>query len=340
MVCPGRRRRVAAVLGALGSALVLGACTVPAPPGDAPLRYRDVIFTGVSVTSDLTYGSAPDLQGNPVTLTLDLYRPTGDTQTRRPAIVWIHGGGFSGGDKTRSPFPALARQFAKRGYVAASINYRLLGTERCAGVQPVPQSCMDAALAAQHDAQAAVRWLRANAGTYKVDATRIGMSGESAGGVTSTLVGLRPDDPGTSGNPGPSSAISGFVSISGGVPDGVFASAGDAPGLLFHGDADTTVPLSFSTSTTAAMEKARVPVFLQVLAGAGHVPYGQYRDRFIEQADYFFYLFLDDAHAQGQPAGAARAFDRMVAGYAANAKLKRYVAGAKRLRATHTQFVH
>jgi dienelactone hydrolase len=331
-------RRMLVLAALVAAAVVLTGCLVPRPPGNAPLRYRDVAFGTVTVTKDLQYGSAVNQSGATEALKLDLYQPTGDTRTSRPAIVFVHGGGFYFGDKGQGVAPDMATEFAKRGYVAVSINYRL-GDTPCGGSN-LGGSCVAAAIDAQHDAQAAVRWLRANAGTYKVDATRIGMSGESAGGVTSTLVGLRPDDPGTSGNPEPSSAISGFVSISGGVPDGVFASAGDAPGLLFHGDADTTVPLSFSTSTTAAMEKARVPVFLQVLAGAGHVPYGQYRDRFIEQADYFFYLFLDDAHAQGQPAGAARAFERMVGGYAANAKLKRYVAGAKRLRATHTQFVH
>ena len=95
MPASGRTRHIAAALGALASALALGACTIPAPPGDAPLRYRDIVFSGFTLTSDLTYGSAPDLQGNPVDLKLDLYQPAGDTQTRRPAIVWIHGGGFS-----------------------------------------------------------------------------------------------------------------------------------------------------------------------------------------------------------------------------------------------------
>jgi acetyl esterase/lipase len=102
---------------------------------DAPLRYRDTVFSSYTLTSDLVYGSAPDLTGTTVPLKLDLYRRAGDTVTRGPAIVWVHGGGFSGGDKTRSPFPALARKFARRGYVTASINYRL------------PASCETAALA-------------------------------------------------------------------------------------------------------------------------------------------------------------------------------------------------
>jgi dienelactone hydrolase len=314
MVCPGRRRRMAAVLGALGSALVLGACTVPAPPGDAPLRYRDIVFSGVTVTSDLTYGSAPDLQGNPVTLTLDLYRPTGDTQTGRPAIVWIHGGGFSAGDKTRSPFPALARQFAKRGYVAASINYRLLGTERCAGVQPVPQSCMDAAVAAQHDAQAAVRWLRAHAAEYGIDPTRIAVGGGSAGAATALLVGAHSEDPGSSGTPGQSSNVGGVISISGVLPPEGQAlfTPDDAPTLWFIGTDDPLITDENRVLANAgALYNQGVLSVPEVLQGAGHVPISTDGPTIYTQSAYFLYFTLDLAHAAGSPPGNAAATDAM-----------------------------
>src|SRR5262249_15227758 len=77
----------------------LGFPYVP-PPGAAPLRYRDLVFAGATVTSNVTYGSATDLSNQVVTLTLDVYEPTGDTVTARPAIVWVHGGSFAFGDKT------------------------------------------------------------------------------------------------------------------------------------------------------------------------------------------------------------------------------------------------
>src|SRR5436190_4760666 len=86
----------------LAAAAIAAGCTVPPPPGAAPLRYRDVIFPNLTITSGLVYGSAPDAVGNPVTLTLDMYRPTGDTQTSRPAIVLVHGGGFYSGDSTNA----------------------------------------------------------------------------------------------------------------------------------------------------------------------------------------------------------------------------------------------
>ena len=47
----------------------------PRPPGDAPLRYRDLVFGGVTKTADVQYGTAPNLQGNPVDLKFDFYQP-------------------------------------------------------------------------------------------------------------------------------------------------------------------------------------------------------------------------------------------------------------------------
>jgi dienelactone hydrolase len=300
-------RKVLAVVAALAIALITG-CTLPRPPGDSPLRYRDQTFSAVSLTSDLQYGTAPDANNNPVALKLDLYQPTGDTETLRPALVWVHGGSFSGGDKTNFVPTDVANTFAKMGYVVVSINYRLLGS----GCVANPNNCTLAALEAQHDAQAAVRWLRANAATYKIDASRIGIGGESAGAITATLVGLHSEDPGTSGNPGFDSTVDGFVSVSGGLPNGVFASSGDAMGLLFHGTADGTVSPNWSIQTEVAMLNAGVPAWLQLQSGAGHVPWVQYRSLYLEQADYFLYMALDLAHAHGQPASAARAEARQL----------------------------
>lgn len=309
---------------------VLVGCTVPRPPGNSPLRYRDQVFNSVSVTHDLQYGSAPDNSGNPVALKLDLYQPAGDAQTRRPAVVWVHGGSFCCGDKTSPEIVDLSNTFAKLGYVAVSINYRLLATQSCGG-SSLGGSCVTAALEAQHDAQAAVRWLRARASTYRIDPGRIGIGGSSAGAITATLVGLHSEDPGSSGNAGFPSSVGGFQSLSGGLPGGIFAGAGDAPGVLFHGTADGVVPYQWSADTAAAMLNAGVGAFLEPLQGAGHVPYAQYREQIVSQSDYFFYSVLDLAHAQGQPPAAARAFDRSVAGQAA--KHPRILRQARRHRA-------
>jgi para-nitrobenzyl esterase len=309
----GRARLSAAVMGLFIVGGVVG-CTLPAPPGTAPLRYRDVIFPTVTTTSGLTYGSAPDASGNPVTLTLDMYQPSGDAQTSRPAIVLVHGGGFTGGTSTNGDMVRMAKAFAQRGYVAVSINYRLLGdTEKCAQEDPPSPACVTAVLAAQHDAQAAVRWLRANATTYGVDASRIAIGGASAGAGTALAVAVNSGDPGTSGNPGYSSKVGAAISISGAFPHSVAATyydASDSPILMFNGTADQTVPYGVAVQTAGDLYNAHIPIVFEPLQGAGHVPFSTFGDLMISQSVYFAYDFLDLAHAAGQPPSAAAAFDR------------------------------
>lgn len=293
----GRGRIRAALAGILVLAVFAG-CTLPAPPGAGTIRYRDAFFANVAKTADLTYGSAPDANGNPVALKLDLYQPEGDTVTKRPALVWAHGGSFIAGDKTNAVPVDVAGTFAKLGYVVVSINYRLLAPPGCAS-NPGQPACTVAAIEAGEDGQAAVRWLRANASAYRIDPDRIGFGGESAGGITATLVGLRADAPGSSGNPGFPSGIGGFVSVSGGLPQGVFADSSDAPGLFFTGTADRVVSPTWSYATFQKLIEANVPAFLQQQAGAGHVPWAQYRGLYLQQANYFLYRFLNLKTAAG-----------------------------------------
>ena len=272
--------------------------SVDPPPGAGTLRYRDEVFGSFTVTSDLQYGSAPDLSNNPVALTLDLYQPDGDAVAQRPAVIWAHGGGYFSGDKARGPAVAMGPLLAKRGYVFASINYRLLGPGKCDAAGGVSAGCYAAAVAAIHDAQAAVRWLRANAGAYGIDPNRIGIGGESAGAISATGVGVYSDQPGDSGNPGYSSNVQAWVSISGGLPNGILVDSRDAPGFLFSGTNDVTVPYHWSVETANAMSAAGVPVVFRTLEGAGHVPWVEYGDLFQTQSVNFFYRYLDLAHAQ------------------------------------------
>lgn len=294
----------------LSAALVLAGCTVPEPPGAGQIRYRDPVFSNITETTNLTYGSAPDLNNNPVTLTLDLYQPTGDTVSARPAIVFVHGGSFCCGDKGSGPSADLAQRMAHLGYVTVSINYRLLAPSACSGGGGVSGACSTAALAAQTDAQAAVRWLRANASTYGIDTSRIGIGGDSAGAITATLVGLDSQNVGNSGNPGYSSSVGAFMSLSGGLPGGLFADSTDPPGLFFSGTADPIVPYSWSVQTAGQLVTDHVAAFLESWPGAGHDPYAQFQDQIDTQTDYFFYDFLDAAHAQGSTPAAAAAFQK------------------------------
>jgi len=275
---------------ALGATLLAG-CTVPRPPGDGTLRYRDQVFSAVTTTNDITYGRAPLDDGTPVDLKLDLYQPTGDTAAKRPAVVWVHGGGFTMGDKSSGR--GKATFFAKLGYVAVSINYRLLSPDGCGGNPNPTPLCQHAALEAQHDAQAAVRWLRANAATYKIDTSRIAMAGASAGAVTSVLASTHSEDPGTSGNPGYPSSIRAAVSVSGGMPTNDLIDAGDAPTLFIHGTEDRVVPFEWAVQNAAAMYNLGILTVLEPLDGAGHGLQADYGQLIDEQSDYFLWFAMD-----------------------------------------------
>ena len=292
----GRR---APTLLAVAVVLAMSGCAlIPAPPGPAPLRYRDEIFSAVDSTVDLTYGSAPGLDATAQDLRLDLYEPHGDTAAKRPAVVLVHSGAFSFGNKDSAEIVDLAGALGRRGIVSVSINYRLMAPAGCTGTNGTTPTCIAAANAAQHDAQAAVRWLRANQTRYRIDTDRIAMAGTSAGGITALLAAYRSDDPGTSGNPTPSSAISAAISLSGGVPGAAaYTSPGDAPALLFHGTADTIIPFGWSVETAVASLGAGVYVNLQPFPDAGHVPYTQFRDQIVTQTVNFLYqqLHLDSA---------------------------------------------
>lgn len=257
--------------------------TEPPPP-----RYVEVLFDDVEVTSDLVYGSAPGLDGAPESLTLDLFQPRGDEETDRAAILFVHGGGFGFGDKTEGVSAILAPEFARLGYVTASVNYRLLAPGGCTGASAGDGGCANAALSGIHDGQAAVRWLRANAETHGVDPDRIGIAGESAGGVIAYGAGVWSDSPGESGTPGVSSEVQAWMALSGGLPGALFADASDAPGILFASTGDPIVPHRWSVEVHEKLTAFGVPVELVTYEGDVHVPFREQRDDIVSRTIDFF----------------------------------------------------
>lgn len=215
----------------------------------AQQRYYDELFMDAEVTRDVTYGAAPDYLGAMTTLQLDVYRPMGDVATDRPLVMLIHGGGFTGGGKAGEIFQTWGRSFARRGFVAVAIEYRL-------GVsKPEAKPMLEAAYRAQQDVRAAVRFMKSNAAAYGIDSTRVYLVGTSAGGFAALHAAVLEQEEvsplvdaalgnveGSTGTPGVSSRVHAVVSCWGAVPDSTHIDAGDPPFAAVHGTMDKTVP--------------------------------------------------------------------------------------------------
>jgi carboxylesterase type B len=256
------------------------------PSGSGQVRYRDQVFSAVTVTNNVTYGSAVNLSGQTITLQLDMYRPTGDTVTSRPAIVWVHGGSFSGGSKTSGELVDEATTFAKLGFVNVSINYRL-ESPGCSGSF---SNCGQAIQEAWADAQTAVRFMRTNAATYGIDPNRIAIGGSSAGGITALNVGYASAED-------PSASVRAAQSISGAKLSSSAVSAGDAAALDFHCTTDPLVSYQWAVNTVDAAKAQGLDAFLESWDATCHVPYAEHRQQILDQSRNFLWWEMNLAHA-------------------------------------------
>jgi dienelactone hydrolase len=238
------------------------------PSMPASGRYSTTQHTAAQLvtTNGLQYGTAVTYQGTTIPLLLDLYQPPAGPVAARPTIVLIHGGSFSGGSRT--DLASAAREYARRGFVVASIDYRL---------QPnsTPTEQLQAATNAIDDATESVRWLKANAATYGIDTTRIGLVGSSAGGAIALGVGNWSD-------PTPGGPLAAFdPAVAAAVSTGAHLTPGlalidfdedDAPALMFHYETDTVTGNTdeYAFETCAAIRGAGNTCDFRVQAGSGH----------------------------------------------------------------------
>ena len=235
--------------------------------------------------TDLVFG-----KGGGADLKLDLAMPA-DGAGPFPAVVCIHGGGWVGGD--RKDMANTIRALARCGYVAVSPDYRLAPKDHF----PAPVE----------DCKAAVRWLRANAGAYKIDPDHIGAVGFASGGHLACMLGVTDKDDGlegSGGNADESSRVQAVVSffaptdltvsdwnpvmtaknlvpLIGGTlaekPEAyrkasplTYAGKNAAPLVIFHGDKDKIVPLEQSRKLTAKITEAGGVARVFVVEGEGH----------------------------------------------------------------------
>jgi acetyl esterase/lipase len=167
-----------AVVTATADALIRGAPTAPprppppaAPPATLPRPPVPAAIPGVSIAADIPYVVRPGAQ--PRQTSLDVYLPAA---AGLPVVIYIHGGGWSSGDK--ADVGAKAAYFTAHGFVFVSVNYRLLSAAD-GTIRPAQQAA---------DVAAAVAWVKGNIKGYGGDGARLFLLGHSAGAHLTALV--------------------------------------------------------------------------------------------------------------------------------------------------------
>jgi acetyl esterase/lipase len=236
----------------------------------------------VTFEMDLVYG-----RGGGRDLKLDLYKPP-EGASNGAGVLLIHGGGWSGGDRTQ--LRGFGILLGRVGYTCVSTEYRLSGEAKW-------PACL-------HDVKAALRWFKANSGRLGVDPAKIAVSGNSAGGHLSLMVAATANLPqfeGDGGNAGVDTSVAACVAVypptsmmrrrsdaaAGSAVDALMgASASEAdyaganpltyagasfpPSMLVHGNKDELVPVSESFKMYEALSKAGAPAEIHVFSGQPH----------------------------------------------------------------------
>lgn len=263
-------------------------------------RYEVEVTEDVVYAKGLSHAAGSGAAGAEMDLLLDVYEPVRFDGVPMPAVVLIHGGGFTGGSKQAGPLVDMAYWFAERGWVAYSIDYRVA---RDRGTVPAAYPDVPAAATrsqaeqwqalypACRDAKAAIRWVRATADEYSVHPDHIAAIGGSAGSFLAVTLGVSDDADCTAEvsvdddptllttNLGQSSEVATVIDHWGGalilsvleLGDGADRfDPTDAPVSIVHGTNDPTVPFSEAEAIRDAYERTGVTYAWHPLDGVGH----------------------------------------------------------------------
>jgi len=222
-------------------------------------RFRQPVFTSeeVELVEDISYGSAINWQGDLKNLKLDIYQPIQsiDPLEKRPLLIFIHGGGYSGGNKQTESIKFFGDTLSKYGYVFASINYRL-GWNNLTGCAGDTTDIERARYRATQDSKAAIRYLISVSEEFGIDTNMIILTGYSAGATIAIYSALAEQSDfddylynelgsiDSSGNTlyQHSADIKALITKSGGVKDFNIFLDKEIPMMMTHGTCDRVVP--------------------------------------------------------------------------------------------------
>jgi para-nitrobenzyl esterase len=284
-----------------------------APVGCDGKRYLLDVFPDTTMTT-VKYGNSKSYPNTPTNLNMTIVQPKGDVLKARPVVILAFGGGFVGGK--RQDMLAFCHAFAKKGYVAVTIDYRLFSF-----AQGFPDSTKITPVIVQaaQDMKAAIRYFYKDAQTvnqFKIDTNKIIIGGVSAGAITAMVAGqLDETDPiapwvkkivdaeggieGQSGNQGYSSKVCGILNMSGALYQKEWLDKGDVPFISYHGTIDDVVAYGYgknvygfygngSGTLYPEAKKLGIPAVLVTVKGGGHTDIYDEKGKF--SALYFDFL--------------------------------------------------
>lgn len=248
------------------------------------IRYLDPVFEKITIRKDIVYGVSVTEKGVGENLLLDVYMPEGDTQKKRPVIVWVHGGGFTfGNDKNQSYIVEMAKRFVSRGYVCLSVDYRL----RLKPSDDYSGTISDAV----DDVFKSLDWLRKNSKSLQIDKSQIILGGGSAGGILSCILSYN-DRANAAKNE--KSGIVALINLWG-SPDARWGETdvdeNDPPTIIVHGTNDKLVSFANSERLVEKLNAANVKNEMLTINGAGHTPVG-HMDDFEKNIAAFLYSII------------------------------------------------
>jgi len=267
-------------------------------------RYNEVLFDEISVETH-TYASKDGEN-----LDLDIYTSEFDSETDRAVILYIHGGGFRGGERNSEKIQEFCTNLAGYGYVVVSMSYRLTRKDKetgfgCDCPELEKRSTFQAAV---EDVQDATYYLIENRDLIGFNPQKIILAGSSAGAETALNTAYQP--PYCYGLDSGPVSYAGVISMAGAIPDttNIFEDSA-IPSLLFHGTDDNLVPygtaphhycnesdpgyliLHGAHTIAQKLNRLEVPHWLHTTCGGGHElswkPMEEYFDEIVDFCNNF-----------------------------------------------------